>query len=583
MAPAVAADRIARLEKRLAREKRARSEAEALLERRSRELFELNTALLQLTQDLEGRVLARTSELAGLKEFYERVLDRLPTQLSVLNPLGVYEYANPAEVSDSELRAWLIGRTDVEYGARIGMSDEAVAARRARITAVRSDGQSLSYEETIGAGSDNVRHFRRVLAPVFGESGEVRHLVNAGIDVTAARLVEEQLRRSQKMEAVGLLAGGLAHDFNNLLTIVNGVAETLRDEQSPGSGSSTLFEELLGATERGAGLTRQLLSFSRRTSIEPQAFDTNDAIRGTESLLRRLLTERIHCTFTLRDALPVRMDRGGLDQLLLNLAANARDAMPMGGHFAVLTHEVVLSEEAAAAKGLMPGPHALIEVSDSGTGMTPEVLQRAFEPFYTTKAVGQGTGLGLASVYSIVRQSSGHVEIVSTVGVGTTFRILLPLATARQAASVAETPAVAVPSGQGCILVVDDESGVRMVAARLLRRLGYDVIEAGGGVEALRIAEQKRGGIDVLISDVRMPDMNGFDLATSMLAGDPSLSVLLMSGHVDDAGLSARIAGSGIPLLEKPFRSAMLGHLVTDLFSARQGQPTARHTSPHEH
>lgn len=578
--PAAAADRIARLEKRLVREKRARAEAETLLERRSGELFELNTALRQLTQELEGRVLARTTELAGLKEFYERVLDRLPTQLSVLSPLGEYEYANPAEVPDGELRAWLNGRTDVEYGARIGMSDEAVAARKARIAAVRRDGQSLSYEETIGAGADNVRHFRRVLAPVFGETGEVRHLVNAGIDVTAARLIEEQLRRSQKMEAVGLLAGGIAHDFNNLLTIVNGVAEALRDEHPPHSGSAGLFDELLGATERGAGLTRQLLSFSRRTSIEPQAFDTNDAIRGTESLIRRLLTERIHCTLSLRDALPVRMDRGGLDQLLLNLAANARDAMPTGGRFAVLTREVIYPEEAAAVKGITPGAYALIEVADSGTGMAPDVLQRAFEPFYTTKAVGQGSGLGLASVYSTVRQSSGHVEIVSTVGVGTTFRILLPLATLRQTTGVVDAPTVEVPRGRGCILVVDDDIGVRMVATRLLRRLGYDVIEAGGGVEALHIAEQKRGVIDVLISDVRMPDMNGFDLATSMLAVDPSLSVLLMSGYADDAGLSARIASSGIPLLEKPFRSAMLGHLVTDLFNARQEQTVARHQLP---
>jgi CheY-like chemotaxis protein/two-component sensor histidine kinase len=364
---------------------------------------------------------------------------------------------------------------------------------------------------------------------------------------------------------------------------VNGVAETLREELTSTSSSAALFDELLGATQRGAGLTRQLLSFSRRTSIEPQVFDTNSAIRGTESLLRRLLTERIQCVLALHDALPIRMDRGGLDQLLLNLAANSRDAMPAGGRFHVLTREITLSAESAAAKGLAPGPHALLEVSDSGSGMAPDVLQRAFEPFYTTKPVGQGSGLGLASVYSIVQQSGGHVEVVSTVDVGTTFRIVLPLVTARETAVAAELPAVTVPNGRGCILVVDDESGVRMVATRLLRRLGYEVIEAGGGLEALRIAEEKRGAIDLLISDVRMPDMNGFDLATAMSAADPSLGVLLMSGYVDDVALSARIASSGIPLLEKPFRSAMLGHVVTDLFSARQALPGQRHSSFHEH
>ncbi len=577
MEPADAAARIARLEGRVAREKRARLEAEGLLEKRSRELFELNTALLQLTQELEERVLARTSELVHLKEFYERVLDRLPTQLAVLTPHGAYEYANPAEVPDDALRRWLIGRTDVEYGARVGLPDDAVAARTARIAAVSRDGQSVSFEETIVAGPDDTRYFRRVLAPVFGEAGEVRHLVTAGIDVTEARLVEEQLRRSQKMEAVGLLAGGIAHDFNNLLTIVSGVAETLREELTPDSSAAPLLDELLGATQRGAGLTRQLLSFSGRASLEPQVFDTNAGIRATESLLRRLLTERIHCVITLHDALPIRMDHGGLDQVLLNLAANARDAMPSGGRFTLLTRAVTLSTEAASAKGLVPGPHALIDVSDTGIGMTPDALQRAFEPFYTTKSVGQGSGLGLATVYGIVQRSRGHVEVMSTVGVGTTFRIMLPLVTDRATTVPSEAPVAAAPNGRGCILVVDDESGVRMVATRCLRRLGYEVIEAGGGQEALRIAEGRRGAIDLLISDVRMPDMNGFELASTLSAADPALGVLLMSGYVDDVALSDRIANSGIPLLEKPFRSAMLGHMVTDLFSARQVQPGQGH------
>ena len=565
-----ARDRIARLERRLVRERRARLESEQLLERRSRELFELNAELRGLTLALEERVLKRTAELAGLKEFYERVLDRLPAQLSVLSPSGVYVYTNPAEVSNDALRAWLIGRTDADYGARTGMPVEAVAARAARIAAVTRDGRSVSYEETIEAGPEHTRYFRRVLAPVFGDDGGVRYLVNAGIDVTGERLAEERLRRSQKMEAVGLLAGGIAHDFNNLLTIVSGVTEALRETTPPSSSHSALFDELLDATGRGAALTRQLLAFSRRTIIEPQLFDTNEAIRSTESLIRRLLTERIECVLVLGEPLPVRMDRGGLDQLLLNLAANARDAMPTGGQFTVHTRETILSQESREAKGLTAARHVLIEVRDSGVGMPPEVLQRAFEPFFTTKSVGQGSGLGLASVYGIVIQSRGHVEVASVEGEGTTVRILLPLEESIALPAATDTPADVAPRGRGCVLVVDDESGVRMVTTNLLRRLGYDVVEASGGLEALHVAEAKRGTIDLLISDVRMPGINGFELATALMAADPALDVLLMSGYVDDAALSDRIASSGIPLIEKPYRAASLGQQVTKLFEARR-------------
>ena len=322
--------------------------------------------------------------------------------------------------------------------------------------------------------------------------------------------------------------------------------------------------------------------FSRRTIIKPQLFDISEAIRGTESLVRRLLTERIQCVLVLGEPLPVRMDRSGLDQLLLNLAANARDAMPTGGQFTVLTRETTLSPESAQAKGLTAARHVLIEVRDSGVGMSPDVLQRVFEPFFTTKSVGQGSGLGLASVYGIVTQSRGHVEVASVVGEGTTIRILLPLEESVVLPAASDTPADVAPRGRGRVLVVDDESGVRMVTTNLLRRLGYDVVEASGGVEALRVAEAGRGTIDLLISDVRMPGINGFELATTLMAADPSLDVLLMSGYVDDAELRDRIESSGIPLIEKPYRAAALGQQVTKVFEARRAGPAHAHTFSRE-
>jgi CheY-like chemotaxis protein/nitrogen-specific signal transduction histidine kinase len=410
----------------------------------------------------------------------------------------------------------------------------------------------------------------------------VRYLVNAGIEVTGERLAEERLRRSQKLEAIGLLAGGIAHDFNNLLTIIIGVTEALRETTPPSSSHSGLLDELLGATGQGAALTRQLLMFSRRTIIEPQLFDISEAIRGTESLIRRLLTERIQCVLVLGEPLPVRMDRSSLDQLLLNLAANARDAMPMGGQFTVFTRETILSPESAQAKGLTAARHVLIEVRDSGVGMSPEVLQRVFEPFFTTKPVSQGSGLGLASVYGIVTQSRGHVEVASVVGEGTTIRILLPLEESAVLPAASDTPAEVAPRGRGRVLVVDDESGVRMVTTNLLRRLGYDVVEASGGVEALRVAEAGHGTIDLLISDVRMPGINGFELAIALRATDPSLDVLLMSGYVDDADLRDRIASSGIPLIEKPYRAAALGQQVTKVFEARRAGPAHAHSFSRE-
>ena len=234
------------------------------------------------------------------------------------------------------------------------------------------------------------------------------------------------------------------------------------------------------------------------------------------------------------------------------------------------------------AKGLTAARHVLIEVRDSGVGMPPDVLQRAFEPFFTTKAVGQGSGLGLSIAYGIVMQSGGHVEVTSTVGEGTTFHILLPLSAAARISPAASIPTDAVPRGRGCVLVVDDEDGVRMVTTSLLRRLGYDVLDASGGLEALRVAEARPGTIDLLISDVRMPGINGFELATALMAADPSLDVLLMSGYVDDDGLRDRISSSGIPLIEKPYRAAALGHQVAQVFEARQARPVRSKTQSSE-
>jgi len=381
--------------------------------------------------------------------------------------------------------------------------------------------------------------------------------------MAAERSREEQQRHSQKMEALGLLAGGVAHDFNNLLTVIGGVTQLLQLEPAL-DPFRDLLDEVVEASRRAGALTAQLLAFSRRRSMEPQLFRAVDAVRDLQHLIRRLLTERIDLRIELEERVHVLMDRGGFDQIMLNLAANARDAMPDGGWFLVRTSSVTLSADVAHTLQIEPGEYLRLEASDCGTGMDGDVVQRAFDPFFTTKPLGKGSGLGLANVYAIVRQAGGHAAIESTLGQGTTVRFLLPAASPGvQLRSRTPVQAQRPQPDRRTVLVVDDEPGVRTVAALSLRKRGFEVLEASSGSQALDISRHPDAAFDVLLSDVRMPGMNGFDLAMTLRAERPSVSLVLMSGYVDDDQLRNRIDAAGIPLIEKPFRPAELAELIT--------------------
>ena len=381
-------------------------------------------------------------------------------------------------------------------------------------------------------------------------------------DTTDRKKLEVQFRQAQKMEAVGRLAGGIAHDFNNLLTIINGYSEILTAaiarEHTHWAAASSIRE----AGERAAGLTAQLLAFSRKTIVEPKVLDLNDVVSQLERLLRRLIGEDVLLTTTLApDLRRIRADASQLEQIVLNLAVNARDAMPRGGQLTIETNNVDLGEGANAAyPELQTGRYVQVAVSDTGIGMTEEVKSRIFEPFFTTKEIGNGTGLGLAMVYGAVKSHRGHISVYSEVGHGTTFKILLPATekTPSPKSTVLQLP----PRGTETILLIEDEKAVRMLARTALQMYGYTVLDAGSGPEGIRIAESYNRPVHLLVTDVVMPGMSGREAAEAIRLRMPGLKVLFASGYTDDAVVRHGIVAATDAFLQKPFTPLTLARKV---------------------
>jgi two-component system, cell cycle sensor histidine kinase and response regulator CckA len=367
-------------------------------------------------------------------------------------------------------------------------------------------------------------------------------------DVTERRMLEERLRHAQRLETVGQLAGGVAHDFNNLLTAVGGNAEVLRRHPDPAVQESA--GEILKAYERSAALTRQLLAFGRRDLRQPAPMDAGEAVAGMARLIERVLGEQ-HPLVISRDAtVSIVADRSQIEQVVLNLATNARDAMPQGGRVDVAVRALVKSDAEALGSQLPAERQALIEVRDTGAGMTPEVRAHIFEPFFTTKPRGQGTGLGLSTVHGIVGQSGGQITVDSTPGKGSCFRVFVPLA----ADATAEPHAAAVskpPGGTERVLIVEDDTEVATLARRVLSQAGYDVTIASDAEQAMATPWAQHGGIDLLLTDIVMPGLSGTDLADALRARQPGLRVLYVSGYFDGASIQGRVPPDA--LLHKPF------------------------------
>jgi two-component system cell cycle sensor histidine kinase/response regulator CckA len=424
-------------------------------------------------------------------------------------------------------------------------------------------------EYRMRADGDRVVWISDATVLVRTETGEPLHFQGYLLDVSESRQLEEQLRQSQKLEAIGRLAGGVAHDFNNLLSVITGSSDVLLARLERDDERRRVLE-IGRASDRANELVRQLLAFSRRQVLHPQVVDVNGVVRGIEVILRRLIEEDIELAIDLEPALDhVEADPSQLEQVVMNLVVNARDAMPTGGRLAIETATVEIDAAQQLDGQLEPGRYSVVAVSDTGAGMDAETQARIFEPFFTTKEPGRGTGLGLSTVYGIVRQSGGSIAVSSEPGAGTTVRVYLP-STDKRAELAAEDAGNGAPEAGGSetVLLVEDEPMLRELMEMILTEAGYTILAAGSPTEALALAEGREGGIDLLISDVVMPRMSGPELAERLVERRPDLRVLYVSGYPDETLGKHGVAPRRITLIEKPFRDSDLRAKVREVLDA---------------
>ncbi len=393
-------------------------------------------------------------------------------------------------------------------------------------------------------------------------------------DITEKRSLADQLRQSQKMEAVGSLAGGIAHDFNNLLTAINGYTELALRLPDIDDRVKRNLKEVKRAGERAAGLTRQLLAFSRKQVLQPRVLDLNEIVEDIERMLRRLIGADIDLDTALdKDLGNIHADPGQIEQVIVNLVVNARDAMPDGGKLTIETANVTLDEEYASTHlGVTSGRYVMLAICDTGVGMSEEVKERAFEPFFTTKEVGRGTGLGLATVYGIVQQSSGNVWVYSEAGAGTTIEVYLPIYESSDDARDKEHTVQGDLSGKERVLVVEDDEQVRELTAEILKLHGYEVETAHNGDQALSICRERGGAVDLLLTDIIMPGMSGERLVESMAAEFPEIKVLYMSGYTDNAVIRRNVLTEGASFLQKPFSPTAMAAKVREVLDGKDGE-----------
>jgi len=432
-------------------------------------------------------------------------------------------------------------------------------------------GESVEHDESVRVTKDG-RHLDVSISvsPLRDAKGDIVGASAIERDITAQKRAEGQVHQSQKMEAIGRLAGGVAHDFNNILGIINACAEFLRDRLDPAAESSQYVENIKKSIERGSSLTRQLLTFSRSSVIQPRVLDLNERLKDVSKLLRPLMGDDVEILIMSKSPTAVvEADPGQLDQIVVNLAVNARDAMPRGGKFILETRAERFDEGFAEQhQAMSAGKYVVLAVSDTGNGMDEATASRIFEPFFTTKEMGKGTGLGLATVYGIVKQSAGHILVYTELGHGTTFKIYLPSADHKIGLETKPSEVETVsPKRQGTtILLVEDDEIMRSLTRQLLQEHGYAVVEADDGKSALEWVESHPGPIDLLLTDVVMRRMSGPELVERLSASHPNLKVVFMSGYTGELIAEREVLKRGITLLEKPFsRTALLNTIHTTL------------------
>jgi two-component system, cell cycle sensor histidine kinase and response regulator CckA len=547
---------------------KARDELEMRVRERTAELA---AALNKVRWEISERVRAE-GDLRESERRYRSLVDNIDLGVTLIDTDFTVLMTNAAQ-------ARLFGKSPREF---VGRKCFEVFAKRGtvcpRCPGVSALKTGLPAEvETLSTRADGSRVNVRVQAfPIVGPDGTTTGIIEVVEDITDRKRLQAQLQHAVKMEAIGRLAGGVAHDFNNLLTAIIGYATLMLKQPPAHDGHRDKLTQINRAAERAAGLTRQLLAFSRKQVLDRKILDVNASISDFEKILKRLIGEDISLRTVLDQSLgKIEADPGQVEQILLNLVVNARDAMPTGGILTIETANVVLDETFCRSRAdLRPGPYVMVTATDTGHGMSEEIVSHIFEPFFTTKEQGKGTGLGLSTVYGIVKMHQGHIEVDSTWGIGTEFRVYLPVVKDACAPAAEKAGPPSQPHGEETILLVEDEEMVRELSCDILEMLGYTVLKAASPDEALQLCQQTARPVDLLLSDVVLPQMDGRSLFYRVSVLFPALKVLYMSGYTGGFVAYHEVADAGLPLLQKPFSPDRLAKAVRDaLDEPSQGAP----------
>jgi signal transduction histidine kinase/ActR/RegA family two-component response regulator len=523
------------------------------------ELTELRQQVAEMQRRSQGldTVKERERLLAQIREQarqMQQIIDTVPEGVLVLGAENRVLLANPA------------GRRDLEVLSGTGVGDRLVSLGGQPLPELLARSREGEWHTIRADGYV----FELIARPTQAACGDVKTVLVIR-DMTREREMQRRMWQQDRMAAIGQLAGGVAHDFNNLLTVIKGFVSFALEELAPGDPVREDLQQVTEAADRASSLTNQLLIFSRQQVLQPGVLDLNAVILGVEKMLRRLIGEDVKLDTALDPSLgQVKADRGQIEQVIMNLAVNARDAMPQGGQLILETENVVLDDAYVRDHpGAEPGVYVMLAVSDSGVGMSEQVKAHIFEPFFTTKKAGKGTGLGLATVWGIVKRSGGHVEVYSELGIGTTFKVYLPRIEEKAQVDDRQQTENASWHGTEAILLVEDEESVRKLACRTLKERGYTVLTASHPDKALALGARHPDPIRLLVTDVVMPGMGGRDLAERMTQSHPEMKVLYVSGYTDDAIARHGVLDPDAAFLPKPFTLAALAHKVRQVLDER--------------